>query len=179
MRGRVQVLSPEQVGDVAEVFRLLGEPNRLRIVLACLETERTVGEIGEALGLSQSLTSHHLRLLRTARILRAIRHGRHVAYAIDDDHVRDVLRNMVAHLTEPHDHSHDHSNDHDRSHREEPRPMTSTNVETVKCACEDCVCTVPVAKAVSRDGKAFCCEECAEGHPHHAGCDHAGCTCHG
>ncbi|SFF58291.1 DNA-binding transcriptional regulator, ArsR family [Methylobacterium sp. yr596] len=179
MRGRVQVLSPEQVGDVAEVFRLLGEPNRLRIVLACLETERTVGEIGEALGLSQSLTSHHLRLLRTARILRAIRHGRHVAYAIDDDHVRDVLRNMVAHLTEPHDHDHDHSNDHDRSHREEPRPMTSTNVETVKCACEDCVCTVPVAKAVSRDGKAFCCEECAEGHPHHAGCDHAGCTCHG
>lgn len=179
MRGCVQVLSPEQVGDVAEVFRLLGEPNRLRIVLACLETERTVGEIGEALGLSQSLTSHHLRLLRTARILRAIRHGRHVAYAIDDDHVRDVLRNMVAHLTEPHDHDHDHSNDHDRSHREEPRPMTSTNVETVKCACEDCVCTVPVAKAVSRDGKAFCCEECAEGHPHHAGCDHAGCTCHG
>ncbi|MBZ6416081.1 MAG: metalloregulator ArsR/SmtB family transcription factor [Methylobacterium sp.] len=175
----MQVLSPEQVGDVAEVFRLLGEPNRLRIVLACLETERTVGEIGEALGLSQSLTSHHLRLLRTARILRAIRHGRHVAYAIDDDHVRDVLRNMVAHLTEPHDHDHDHSNDHDRSHREEPRPMTSTNVETVKCACEDCVCTVPVAKAVSRDGKAFCCEECAEGHPHHAGCDHAGCTCHG
>ncbi|WP_288587931.1 metalloregulator ArsR/SmtB family transcription factor [uncultured Methylobacterium sp.] len=120
----MQVLSPEQVGDVAEVFRLLGEPNRLRIVLACLETERTVGEIGEALGLSQSLTSHHLRLLRTARILRAIRHGRHVAYAIDDDHVRDVLRNMVAHLTEPHDHDHsqDHTHDHDRSHREEPDP---------------------------------------------------------
>ncbi|MFH6781201.1 MULTISPECIES: ArsR/SmtB family transcription factor [Methylobacterium] len=101
-------LAPEQVADVAEVFRLLGEPNRLRIVLACLETECTVGEIGEALNLSQSLTSHHLRLLRTARILRAVRHGRHVAYAIDDDHMRDVLRNMVAHLTEPHEHGHPH-----------------------------------------------------------------------
>ncbi|WP_246775538.1 ArsR/SmtB family transcription factor [Methylobacterium aquaticum] len=110
-------LSPEQVTDVAEVFRLLGEPNRLRIVLACLETACTVGEIGEALGLSQSLTSHHLRLLRTARILRAVRHGRNVAYAIDDDHVRDVLRNMVAHLTEPHEHGHPH-HDHD----EEPDP---------------------------------------------------------
>ncbi|TNC09445.1 helix-turn-helix transcriptional regulator [Methylobacterium terricola] len=107
---------PEQVADVAEVFRLLGEPNRLRIVLACLETERTVGELGETLALSQSLTSHHLRLLRTARILRAVRHGRHVAYAVDDDHVRDVLRNMVAHLTEPHGHDHDHT------HREEPEP---------------------------------------------------------
>ncbi|WP_171070335.1 ArsR/SmtB family transcription factor [Methylobacterium terricola] len=109
-------LLPEQVADVAEVFRLLGEPNRLRIVLACLETERTVGELGETLALSQSLTSHHLRLLRTARILRAVRHGRHVAYAVDDDHVRDVLRNMVAHLTEPHGHDHDHT------HREEPEP---------------------------------------------------------
>ncbi|TGD97261.1 ArsR family transcriptional regulator [Methylobacterium nonmethylotrophicum] len=96
-------MSPEQVADVAEVFRLLGEPNRLRIVLACLEAESTVGEIGGALGLSQSLTSHHLRLLRTARILRAVRHGRHVAYGIDDDHVRDVLGSMVAHLTEPHE----------------------------------------------------------------------------
>ncbi len=36
-----------------------------------------------------------------------------------------------------------------------------------------------VAKAVSRDGKAFCCDECADGHPHQNGCDHAGCTCHG
>ncbi|WP_245291910.1 ArsR/SmtB family transcription factor [Methylobacterium tarhaniae] len=112
----MRLLSTEQVTDVAEVFRLLGEPNRLRIVLACLEAECTVGEIGEALGLSQSLTSHHLRLLRTARILRAVRHGRHVAYAIDDDHVRDVLRNMVAHFTEPHD----HARDHDHTHEEEP-----------------------------------------------------------
>lgn len=102
----MRLLSPEQIGDVAEVFRLLGEPNRLRIVLACLEADRTVGEIGEALGLSQSLTSHHLRLLRTARILRAVRVGRHVAYAIDDDHVRDVVGAMVAHLTEPHEHHH-------------------------------------------------------------------------
>ncbi|AWN50026.1 ArsR family transcriptional regulator [Methylobacterium terrae] len=98
-------MSSEQVGDVAEVFRLLGEPNRLRIVLACLEADRTVGEIGEALGLSQSLTSHHLRLLRTARILRAVRAGRNVAYAIDDDHVRDVVGAMVAHFTEPHEHA--------------------------------------------------------------------------
>ncbi|WP_162596167.1 metalloregulator ArsR/SmtB family transcription factor [Methylobacterium sp. 17Sr1-1] len=80
--------------------------DRLRIVLACLEVGCTVGEIGEAPGLSQSLTSHHLRLLRTARILRAVRHGRHVAYAIDDDHVRDVLRGMVAHFTEPQEHAH-------------------------------------------------------------------------
>jgi DNA-binding transcriptional ArsR family regulator len=102
----VQHPSQDQVRDVAEVFRLLGEPNRLRIVLGCMDEPMDVGALSARLGLSQSLTSHHLRPLRTARLLRATRHGRHVAYAIDDDHVRDVLRNMVAHFTEPHEHAH-------------------------------------------------------------------------
>ncbi|ABY31233.1 metallothionein family 14 [Methylorubrum extorquens PA1] len=58
-------------------------------------------------------------------------------------------------------------------------PMASVDVDMVKCACPDCVCVVSVTKAVKRDEKAFCCDECAEGHPDHAGCDHAGCSCHG
>ncbi len=93
------------------MFRLLGEPNRLRMVLACLDTPRGVGELVETLGLSQTLVSHHLRLLRTAHILRGDRDGRQVIYAIDDEHVREVVRNMVAHLTEPHDHRHDHNHE--------------------------------------------------------------------
>lgn len=99
-------LTTRQVGELAEVFRLLGEPNRLRMVLACLEAPRAVGDLVEALGLSQTLVSHHLRLLRTAHVLRGDRQGRQVHYAIDDEHVRDTVRNMVAHLTEPHDHRH-------------------------------------------------------------------------
>ena len=63
--------------------------------------------ISETLAISQTLASQHLRLLRTARILRADREGRNVLYAIDDLHVREVLGNMVAHLTEPHEHRHD------------------------------------------------------------------------
>jgi len=57
--------------------------------------------VAESLGLSQSLVSHHLRLLRTARVLRPERRGKQVAYAIDDDHVRDMLVNMIAHVAEP------------------------------------------------------------------------------
>ena len=55
----------------------------------------------------QTLASHHLRLLRAGRILRAARQGRYVSYAIDDGHIRAVLANMVAHFTEPHEHSAD------------------------------------------------------------------------
>lgn len=57
--------------------------------------------------------------------------------------------------------------------------MTSVDVEMAKCACQDCVCVVSLSKAVTRDGKAYCCDECADGHKDHAGCEHAGCTCHG
>lgn len=97
-------LTQTQVAELTEMFRLLGEPNRLRLVLACLDAPRGVGEMAETLCLSQTLVSHHLRLLRTSHILRGDRDGRHVRYAIDDEHVRAVVRNMVAHLIEPHDH---------------------------------------------------------------------------
>lgn len=51
--------------------------------------------------------------------------------------------------------------------------------DDVKCACSDCVCKVSTEKAVHKDGKAFCSEECAAGHTHHEGCGHTGCNCHG
>lgn len=57
--------------------------------------------------------------------------------------------------------------------------MASVDVELVKCACQDCVCVVQLSKAVSRDGKAYCCDECADGHKDHTGCEHAGCACNG
>ena len=102
----VMDLTTRQVAALADVFRVLGEPNRLRLVLACLDAPRAVGDLVEALGLSQTLVSHHLRLLRGAHVLRGDRHGRQVQYAIDDEHVRETVRNMIAHLTEPHEHRH-------------------------------------------------------------------------
>jgi metallothionein len=55
----------------------------------------------------------------------------------------------------------------------------SGTIERVKCACSDCVCVVDVGKGVERDGKIYCGAECAEHHRTGAGCQHAGCTCHG
>lgn len=56
--------------------------------------------------------------------------------------------------------------------------MTVT-VDMVKCACADCVCVVSTNNAVQADGRAFCGENCASHHEAKAGCDHAGCPCHG
>jgi ArsR family transcriptional regulator, lead/cadmium/zinc/bismuth-responsive transcriptional repressor len=98
------MLTADRTSGLAEMFRLLGEPNRLSIVASCLDGSLSVGEITSRLGLSQSLVSHHLRLLRAARLLKAGRRGKRIFYSIPDCHVRDMLTNMIEHLAEPHEH---------------------------------------------------------------------------
>lgn len=93
----------ERMQELAEVFRLLGESSRLRIALFCLDHPRGVTEISEGLGLGISLVSHHLRLLRAARLLRAERRGRQVLHLTADEHVRCVLLDMVEHVGKPTD----------------------------------------------------------------------------
>jgi ArsR family transcriptional regulator len=106
--GQAEPLGEDQVTELAEMFRLLGDGSRLRIVLACLDGSQPVGTLVARLGLSQSLVSHHLRLLRAARLLRAERHGKQIHYSIADDHVRSVLVDMVDHVGES-----DHETDGD------------------------------------------------------------------
>jgi len=97
------MLTAEQATELGEMFRLLGDPNRLRMAALCLERPMNVGELTEALGLTQSLVSHHLRLLRGARLLKSDRQGRQIFYRLPDCHVRQMLTNMIDHVSEPHD----------------------------------------------------------------------------
>jgi DNA-binding transcriptional ArsR family regulator len=89
------------VDELADLFHLLGDPTRLRIVLACLAQPTSVGEIAARLALSSSLVSHHLRLLRAARIVKAERQGKQVFYTAADAHISGLLANMFEHLEEP------------------------------------------------------------------------------
>lgn len=94
------VLTGDQVTELAELFHLLGDQNRLRIVTLCLDEAVSVGEMAQKFELSQTLVSHHLRLLRAARILRAERQGKHVFYSAADDHIRVMLKDMMEHVVE-------------------------------------------------------------------------------
>ena len=89
------------VAQLADLFHLLGDPTRLRIVLACLPAPIAVGDIAGTLQLSSSLVSHHLRLLRAARIVKAERQGKQVFYSTADQHISGVLRDMLEHIAEP------------------------------------------------------------------------------
>ena len=99
MRGRVRI-GEDQVVELAEMFRLMSDPTRLRIILACLDAPAAPGEMAERLNISASLVSHHLRLLRAARLLGAERRGRQVFYAVGDHHIRSMLSDMVDHVAE-------------------------------------------------------------------------------
>ena len=93
--------SEEEVSQLADLFRLMGDTSRLRIILACLHSPISVSDIAENLELSQSLVSHHLRLLRAARIVRSERRGKQVFYVAADEHIQCVIEDMVAHIGEP------------------------------------------------------------------------------
>lgn len=101
----------KQAVEIAEIFRLLGDPTRLRIVACCLNQPKNVAAIAAAVGASPSLVSHHLRLLRAGRLVRADRHGRQVFYAAADAHVRCIVGDMIDHAAETEGVAHHHAAD--------------------------------------------------------------------
>ena len=96
-------LADGQIDELAEILRLLGEPTRLRILLACLAEPGSVGEIVSRVNIPRSLVSHHLRMLRASRFLRSIRNGKQIIYSPVDDRVRCILEDLVDHVVEPPD----------------------------------------------------------------------------
>ena len=91
-------LDEDQATELAEIFRVLGDPNRLRIAVIRLGEPLCVTDIAECVGLSAALVSHHLRLLKAARFVQAKRRGKQVFYGTLDDRVRCVIWDMVGHV---------------------------------------------------------------------------------
>ena len=86
-----RALDAPEAERLAETLKALASPGRLRLLADLLGGERAVEDLARAAGLSDSATSHHLRLLRALRLVRARRDGRNVFYSLHDDHVADLL----------------------------------------------------------------------------------------
>lgn len=86
--------------DLAEVFKLLGDHTRVRILHALSLSELCVCDIGMLLSLSSSAVSHQLRLLRAAKIVRFRKEGKNVFYSLDDEHVFNLISEGMAHVRE-------------------------------------------------------------------------------
>jgi ArsR family transcriptional regulator len=86
--------------EVAGLFALLADPTRLRLLAALAAGELCVCDLAAATGINRTTVSHQLRTLRAGRLVRSRREGRVIFYALDDDHVRDLLAMGIAHAGE-------------------------------------------------------------------------------
>lgn len=83
---------------LAETFQALGDSSRIQIVWLLTGGELCVGDIAEALEMSQPAVSHHLRTLRNLKLVRVRRDGRTSYYALDDEHIEHLLTEGIEHV---------------------------------------------------------------------------------
>lgn len=88
------------VFDLAELFKIFGDPTRIKILYAMLDAELCVNEIAGRLQMSQSSVSHQLRILKTSKLVKSRRDGKSVFYSLDDEHVRSILSMGMEHIME-------------------------------------------------------------------------------
>lgn len=99
---RIQDRMPpeELIADMAELFKVLGDPTRARILFALEKEELCVGDIATLLGMSQSAISHQLRFLKQNRLLKARREGKQIYYTLHDHHISLLIDAGMEHIQE-------------------------------------------------------------------------------
>lgn len=85
---------------MGDLFKVFADPSRLRILAALDAQELCVCDLASALEMSQSAVSHQLAVLKRSRLVRYRREGQTIFYALDDDHVRQILAVASGHLSE-------------------------------------------------------------------------------
>ena len=91
---------PEAVHLLAETFKILGDPTRIKIAFALAREELCVCDIANLLGVSQSAVSHSLRTLRQMKLVRFRKVGKIAYYRLDDDHIATLLDEGFRHVEE-------------------------------------------------------------------------------
>lgn len=84
--------------DLADLFRALGDPTRVKMIYALLDRELCVHDLCQVLDMAQSAVSHQLRYLRNVRIVKRRKAGKTVYYSLDDDHVKEIFIQTLQHV---------------------------------------------------------------------------------
>ncbi|MBO1199144.1 winged helix-turn-helix transcriptional regulator [Staphylococcus simiae] len=91
----------ETLERVTDIFKALGDLNRLRIMELLSQGEASVGHISHTLNLSQSNVSHQLKLLKSVQLVTSKRQGQSMIYSLDDQHVATMLKQAIDHANHP------------------------------------------------------------------------------
>ncbi|WP_323735946.1 metalloregulator ArsR/SmtB family transcription factor [Methanosphaera sp. ISO3-F5] len=94
------LLDQDTYMELAETFKLFGNPTRLKILSLLTKEDLCVCDISEALGMSQSAVSHQLRILRERNLVKYMKEGKQARYSLADDHVIGILNIGIEHVLE-------------------------------------------------------------------------------
>ena len=89
-----------EIINLADLYKMFGDTSRLKIMMTLLEEEKSVGEIVEAVDMTQSAVSHQLGILRKAKLVRTRREGKQIFYAPDDEHIETIILFGLEHIRE-------------------------------------------------------------------------------
>jgi DNA-binding transcriptional ArsR family regulator len=87
---------------LSEIFKVLGDPTRIRIIYLLSKCEMCVCDIASALDISQSAISHQLRLLRNLNLVKYRKEGKSAIYSLDDDHILQLFNQGMEHVNHTH-----------------------------------------------------------------------------
>ncbi len=93
-----QILAEEEVYFLADLFKVFGDPTRIKVLYLLLKGELCVNDIAASLGMSQSSISHQLKVLKQHRLVKFRRDGKTIFYSLDDDHVVNILSQGLEHI---------------------------------------------------------------------------------
>lgn len=102
-----RIPSDAEVQQLAEFYTVFSDATRVKLLYQLLDGEKRVGDIAEAVGISQSATSHQLRFLKEKGVVGNRRAGQSIFYRLIDDHIVMILAMGLEHVLEPGD-EHEH-----------------------------------------------------------------------
>lgn len=99
-QARKEAICDRDLARLSLTYRVLGDPNRLKIVMALRKVEMCVCDLAAFTGLTESAVSHQLRRLKDLALVKGRRDGQIIYYALDDEHVTELLEVGLAHVKE-------------------------------------------------------------------------------
>ena len=98
-RAKINMLEAETIDSLSKLFKVLGDPTRIKILWALNVHDLCVLDICEVLGMTKSAVSHQLGTLKEAKLVKARREGKEVYYLLDDEHVKEIFETGIVHVS--------------------------------------------------------------------------------
>lgn len=97
---KIEMPNNKTIEGLTNIFKILGDNTRVRILYCLANQERNVSDICECLNMTKSAVSHQLRVLRDSKLVKNRRNGKEIYYSLDDDHVSSIFKCALEHVNE-------------------------------------------------------------------------------